>query len=168
MTVRTRARKLGPVLAAFGVTVLIGATPVTTMSESTAVTKTRLVKTACCQVQAPSYLKFATTDNQSTATYRGLKVQFGTEFYTEPHDLIGGTIDSLGGGNVTYTKDGKNFVVQSGVLYDDETIFYVRANYTPKCRDIGVLTITYPVTAKATFASVVNTLSTTFVSKNCP
>ncbi len=157
-------------LGAALLTALVTAVPtasVSTEAAATTRTKTRLVRTACCTVQAPTFLTFATVDGQSVASYRGLRVTFGTELYHEPYDLIGGTIDNLGGGTVSYTKEAPTYLVQSGLLYDDETIFYVRASYKRSCRLMGLLTITYPESAKTTFASTVDALSKSFVSKNC-
>ena len=158
-------------LGAALLTALVTAIPmgsVPTDAAATTSAKTRLVRTDCCSVQAPAFLKFSTEDGQSEASYNGLKVTFGTEFYNEPHNLVGGTVDNLGGGKTSYRKEGKNYLVESGLLYDDETIFYVRASFDTPCKHMGVLTITYPETEKAKFSPTVSTLSKSFVSKNCP
>lgn len=157
-------------IALSGATVLgiVVVAPLASFAPTNASAKgTRLVKTACCSAKVPAFLKFTVDGDIAEAENGGLSVAFGRRISDDPLDLIDGEIDTIGGGYASYKAKGTRWMVKSGTLYGDETIFYIRAAFDPACQGMGLLTMQYPVSKKAQFSAAVSAISKSFSAVTC-
>ena len=164
---RNAAIKRALVTGATIATLIIAAPLASNAPTSASAKGTRIVKSDCCSLRAPRFLNFAVNGDAAWARAGGIDVEFASRLSSDPVDLVDGEIDAIGGGTTSYTKSTSRWLVKSGTLYGDDTIFYIRANVDPNCDEMGLLTIRYPVSKKTQYDAAVSAMSKSFDSKNC-
>ncbi len=125
---------------------------------------TKRIVTDCCELRAPSYLRFGSDGN---ASYDGLTVSVYSMSTQSSINATDEVVDSMGGGSVTYETSSSRWAVRSGLLSGTDTGYYIRAEYDRGCGEAGVLQITFPKSKKAQFSAAITTMSKSFSADLC-
>ena len=123
--------------------------------------------TNCCEMRAPTSVRFAIDGDQARGESGGMSVLVRSISTDSAQNALFEAIDQMGGGSITYESNSSQWAVKSGFLNDSKLIYYVRAEYDRGCGAAGILQVTYPKGKKASFSGAVTTMSKSFRADLC-
>jgi hypothetical protein len=125
------------------------------------------VTTNCCELRAPSSLRFVRQGDGATAVNGDLNVAVFTLTTDSAVEATYQAVEAMGGGSVTYQTESSQWAVKSGYLDGTDIIYYLRAEYDRGCGEAGVIQITFPKSKKKQYEAATATMSKSFRADLC-